>query len=586
MNDLSWSNVNNIDVLVIGAGPVGLATTLWFAKRNYNVVLIEQYGEIKTSLKKAFNERHQQVGLNLESLNFIKDLDVVVWGEIKKRGCPDDDWINIPIYIIQNVFMKEIRSYGNVMTLFNTVFESTNCPNPKDNCRIVLVHDDAVLPTSIIAVSPKIVIIVDGKHDDRGTARQFFGFASASKVQLSTYGIIGMTDRSINDEKGSTCLKNYSSNNHVSSIIPELGSMYIRLLGNMKERYIALGLGDNQNTDKFKNLNGFQIKNLLVEAYNLKRDTTMGELEITENDFTEYSRTPIPIILDYRKETIKLLEGSSTIVSIEGDAARKTTFFSGSGLNSGYKALQKLFDFCHENKDLIFGKQEDPNYLLTIDQKLLEKDQDCMHISLELLIKGINYIGRNDENKKRRKGMLTLSSDDPVIDSISPDQGEVPWFIHIKGKNLVSEGGKPPVCTFEWNGGDELRNSSSNNIIVYNSGMVGVKIPKNAEGAVTISLNRYDGKYATSPIKFTVTKVVDIPEITSVYKEDEWLCIDGNNFKIPVYVTILDGIKEHRIKAYSNSTNSLIIPSTDLKGEISFVVDTSNGTSNKYTIIL
>lgn len=575
MNQLSWSNVNNIDVLIIGGGPVGLATALWFVKRNYNVVLIEQYGEIKSSSKRAFNERRQQVGLNSESLSFLKDLDVIVWGEIKRKGCPDEDWINISIYILQNILIKEIRNYKNVIVLFNTMIESVNCTNPKNNCRTILISD-----MSIIGISPKIIVIADGRHDDKGTARQFFGFSAASKVQLSTYGIVGMTEKILNDEKGSICLKNYSSNNYISEIRPDLGSMYIRLLGNMKERYIALGLGDNQNLENFKNLNSPQIKILLVEAYNLKRDKAMGEPEIVENDFSDFSKTPIPIILDYRKETIKLLEGSSTIVSIEGDAARKTTFFSGSGLNSGYKALQKLFNFCHENKSLIFdqaGNQDNPNYLLTIDQKLLEKDQDCMHISLELLIKGINYIGHKDEGQ--RKGILGLSSDDPNIYSISPEEGEVPWFIHINGDNLVSEGGRAPTCTFEWNNGI----SSTSNVIVYSSKMIGVKVSKNAENDVTIILNRQDGKNAISPVKFNVSKIVDIPEIIDIRKENEWLCVDGKNFKIPVFVTISDSQGEQKVKAYCNSINSLHLTHTDnLKGEISFIVHTPNGSSNKF----
>ena len=63
---------------------------------------------------------------------------------------------------------------------------------------------------------------------------------------------------------------------------------------------------------------------------------------MTEKDFSEYSKEAVHIVLDYRKETIKLFEGSTTIVSVEGDAARKTTFFSGSGLTTGFEALQKL----------------------------------------------------------------------------------------------------------------------------------------------------------------------------------------------------------------------------------------------------
>ena len=123
MDVLSCSDVNSIDVLIVGGGPVGLATLLWFAKRNYNVVLVEQFCEVKTLNKRAFNERHHQVGLNAQTLSFIKDLDIIVWGEVRRKGCPDSDWINIPIYILQNIFIREIKNYSNAKILFDTKIE-------------------------------------------------------------------------------------------------------------------------------------------------------------------------------------------------------------------------------------------------------------------------------------------------------------------------------------------------------------------------------------------------------------------------------------------------------------------------------
>lgn len=593
MNGLSSSVINHIDVLVVGAGPVGLAATIWFIKNKLKVVLIEQYSEDKNSNKRLFNERHQQVGLNPSSLNFLKDLDIVVWGEVKKKGCSDEDWINIPIYILQNILIKEIRNYENAKILFDTKIESVNCTDSTDSCRVLMVSDTSS-NSVVYGVLPRLVIIADGRHDDRGIAKQFFNFSSACKVHLSTYGIVGMMVRNVSEESGSVCLKNYTSDSYLSESHPELGSMYIRLLGNMKERYIALGLGCTEQSDKFLALTPSQIKSLLVEAYNLKRDKSMSEPELSgvstangtggDNNFTECSKIPIPIVLDYRKETIKLLEGSSTIVSIEGDAARKTTFFSGSGLNSGWNALAKLFNFCRENQSLIFNNFGNPNSLLTIDQKLLEKDQDCMHISLELLIKGLHYVAHKDKpSSSSSKDGVHLSGHDsvlmternPVIYSISPNEGEVPWFIHIIGNNLIGSEGKAPTCVFEWGNAT----STTNEVIVYDNNRVGVKIPKNAENKISITLKTSDNKSATSPVQFNAIKVSKSPEITCVHKEDEWLCIEGKNFKVPSYVTI----GNEKIKAYCNSVNSLVfIPPNKLSGKISFVVHTDYGSSQEF----
>lgn len=597
MAELSCGKINNnIDVLIVGAGPIGLAAALWFAKQsvalpgqsikqNYNIVLIEQYsdyvtGHLKASgeskSRRSFNERHQQVGLDSESIFFLKELDVVVWGQVKRKGFIDGNWINIPIYTLQNILIREVKNYNNVKILFDTKIESVNCVDPRSNCRILMVRNNIVY-----GLSPKLVIIADGKHSDQGTAQQFFGFSSACKVHLSTYGIVGMIVRNINDEKGSVFLKNHSSDSYVSDSHQELGNMYIRLLGNMKERYIALGLGDTNVAMDFLALNETQIRSLLVEAYNLKRDKRMGEPQIKESDFLECSKTPIPIVLDYRKETIKLLEGSSTIVSIEGDAARKTTFFSGSGLNTGYRALMRLFNFCNQNQALIFNHSIDSNDLLTIDQKLLEKDQDCLHISLELLIKGINYIGTKDQPLDANNYL----ENDPVIESITPNEAEVPWFIYINGNNLLGAGGKPPTCLFKWN--DQIH--PTDDVIVYDNTMVGVKIPRNAENKVSISLKRFDGKTATSPIQFTAIIIAGAPEITDIHEEDKWLCIDGKNFKPGSYVMMClqpNGKQcppgKERIKAYCNSANSLVFaPPHKLSGKITFTVHTDNGSSNE-----
>ncbi|CAH6419651.1 Hypothetical protein HVR_LOCUS725 [uncultured virus] len=612
--------LNVIDVLIIGAGPIGLATALWFGKHNYNILMIEQYSEFKTTSnlevqpsrthsiikdhKRSFNERRQQVGLDIDSMNFFKDLDIIVWGQIKRKGFTDSDWVNIPIYTLQNILMKEVLNFNNIKILFDTKIESVTCFNSRSNCRVLMVNDDV-----IYGVLPRLVVIADGKHDDKGTAKQFFNFASACKVHLSTYGIVGMIVRNINNDEGSIFLKNYSSDSYISKSHEELGNMYIRLLGSMKERYIALGLCgrrprldsssskriegssskhnaggrkedsstrvhacDTNIADNFLNLTESQIRSLLVEAYNSRRDKRMGEPEIKESDFFECSKAPIPIILDYRKETIKLLEGSTTIVSIEGDAARKTTFFSGSGLNSGYKALIKLFKFCDENAGLIFDNSGNSDDLLLIDQKLLEKDQECVHISLELLIKGISYIGNRDESPE----IDANSKNDPIIHSIIPAEGEVPWFIYINGSNLLISDGKPPVCIFEWNGGA----SSTHDVIVYSNNLVGVKIPRNAKGKITISLRRSDDEIVISPTQFNAIIVSEKPEIMDVREEDKWIYINGKNFKSQSYVMI----GKEKIKAYCNSINSLIcaLPHK-ISGNVTFCVHTQNGVSNFLT---
>ena len=228
--------------------------------------------------KGVFNERHQQIGLNPTSLKFIKSLDIAVWGEINRKGCMNDDWINIPIYILQNLLMKEIKKY-NVKICFDTKIESVTCQrrifdtsfNPKSNCRVLMIKEDKV-----IGVLPKLVVIANGRHDDKDTSKLFFDFPSASKVHLCTCGIMGMIVREMNEEKAAVCLRNYSSAEYTSDINKEVGMMHVRLLGNMKERYILLGIAKDHHLANFMTLDKNSIRLLLVEAYNKLRDKNMG----------------------------------------------------------------------------------------------------------------------------------------------------------------------------------------------------------------------------------------------------------------------------------------------------------------------
>lgn len=576
---LTSTSVNVIDVLIIGAGPIGLASALWFAQNSFRVVLLEQYGQVKTESQRAFNERHQQVGINPKSLKFLQDLNIIVWGNIKTRGCTDQDWINIPIYVLQDIFCKEIGTLKNVQVLFNTQIESVSCFNPKHNARVLVSQNNK----QIYAFYPELIIVADGRHDEKGTARQFFNFPIASKVHFSTYGVIGTMERN-NSGNISVCLNNYTLSSYTSEVYPQLGTMHIRLLGSIQERYVALGVADISNLETFKNLTSAQIYEVLKEAYNRMRDINMGEPEF--EGFREYSKSPIPIILDYRKETIKILDGSTTIVSVEGDAARKTTFFSGSGLNSGYEGLSKLFEFCQENKEIIFSSIGDANHLLNLDQKLLEKDVASIGISLNLLIKGSNFINTVHGDSKTltlkqsirlRKSQIHLMLKEPKINKLSPTKGEVSSHMYIKGYNLIGDNFKCPTITFSSRDGVSIPVESTT---VYDNNTIGAKVPKNIEGEFSVVLVRSDGQVITSPMKFTVIKVSEPPEIFNIKKKKDYIRVDGNNFIKPIHVTVTDSIGEYKIKGYSSSINSLVFsPTRELSGKASFVVSTSNGDS-------
>jgi 2-polyprenyl-6-methoxyphenol hydroxylase-like FAD-dependent oxidoreductase len=577
-------NVNVIDVLVIGGGPVGLAAALWFGKGPYKVVLIEQYGETKTETQRAFNERRQQVGINPKSLKFLRKLNVVVWGNIKTQGCMQNDWINIPICTLQDIFCKEIKTHNNVKILYNTHVESVNSFNAKHNARVIVIENDI----EVYVFYPELIVIADGKHDDKGTARRFFNFCKASKVHFSTYGIIGIIKRDKDQyrDRSSICLANHSSNSYISELYPNLGAMHIRLLGSIQERYIALGVANNKDSEGFKNLSASQIHELLKEAYNKMRDKNMGEPEFV--GFDECSKSPIPISLDYRKETIKLLDGSTTIASVEGDAARKTTFFSGSGLNSGFEGLSKLFEFCEENKGLIFSSIGDADHLLNLDQRLLEKDAASMKISLRLLIKGSNFISGYDyaETSSIAKSKSIDSNSEshiykePKIYQISPTKGEVSSHIYIKGDNLIGNTLTSPTITFSTIDGTSIL---VDNVIVYDNTTVGVKVPKNIEGEVSIILTRSDKEVIISPITFTIINVTDPPEILNIKKKKECLQIDGINFIRPIHITIIDHNGEFRTKGYCSSINSLIFsPPHELSHHVRFIVTTRNGDSKPF----
>lgn len=388
----------NIDILVVGAGPVGLLSALWFAKQGYRIVCIEQYGrrpKPEVGKNKHFKERHQQIGLNEESLNLLRSIDMQIWESLKLKGCVDGSWMNIPIYLLQGILVSRLKRYRNVKILFETKINRVNTVDSNSNCQILLgsatnQKDNNSLsesqwsksstPSKIYDVRPRLVIVADGKSNG-GVSETFFGFSCAYTINESTYGLVGMIRRPI--PCPAICLKNYSSNEYVSQSHPEYGPLYFRLLGSYQERYIALGLVNPQRRNDFLNLPEGTIVNLLLEAHN--KHKTPLEPEITR--LTEYSREPITMVLGYRPQTLKILQNSTTIVTVQGDAARKTSFFSGSALNTGYKSLKELFEFCHKNEALIFRSTAP----FQLQKRVAQENNQCRHISTELVSEGLPY---------------------------------------------------------------------------------------------------------------------------------------------------------------------------------------------------
>lgn len=368
-------SLRKCDILVIGGGPVGLVSALWFAKRNYQIICIEQYQKRKTKSGKSFNERHQQVGLNKDSLEFLREIDEDVYRKITEQGCKDGDWINIPIYVCQNILYEKVRKYRNCKIIFSSKIVKVKAVNPTKNCQIFI----EAINRGLIECHPKIIIIADGKEVG-GVAETYFNFPSAYNFKYSTYGIVGMISRKTFPL---ICLKNVSTNNYRSQLHPEIGPLYFRLLGSYQERYIALGITQLAVKQRFHQLSPSEIEQLLLEAYNKFKMTTEPNL----NKLTQYSNQPIQIMLGYRQQTIKIFENSNTLVTIQGDAARKTSFFSGTALNTGYKSLKEFFQFCQSSHQIIFSYIS----LSEISTAITNQNQKCHHISNEFIIEGYPY---------------------------------------------------------------------------------------------------------------------------------------------------------------------------------------------------
>ncbi len=97
-------------------------------------------------------------------------------------------------------------------------------------------------------------------------------------------------------------------------------------------------------------------------------------------------------------------------------------------------------------------------------------------------------------------------------------------------------------------------------------------------------IQRSDGKSIKCPIQYKVLKVSSSPEIYNVYIEDQWLRIEGKNFAIPSYVVLTNPNSEQKIKAYCNSTNSIIISLPTLEFSSKIYVHTPYGSSNCYDL--
>lgn len=81
------TNTHNITFIIIGAGPVGLATALLLAKKGYRSTLYEAQKEILNDPEQSY-----PIGVNCRGLNTLAEINVAIEKEIKETGRVIDSW--------------------------------------------------------------------------------------------------------------------------------------------------------------------------------------------------------------------------------------------------------------------------------------------------------------------------------------------------------------------------------------------------------------------------------------------------------------------------------------------------------------
>ena len=365
------------DIVVVGAGLVGLAAAVAFAKQGKNVVLVDaKKSEIK--LKKAWDERVYALTPATEA--WLKQLEV--WADVDKSRVNDinamhiwkakaslmlaDSDANFPKLgvIIENQNLQ-YALWQQIKTLGVTVVSDANCISLD-----ITPHDAQLGLQGGIAITAKLIVAADGVNS---WLRQQAGIAIKRKYFHQT----ALVANFLAEKNHGNIARQWFAPHDTLALLP-LPSQHVSMVWSVS----------TEKADELLRLSSEQ----LAEQVQAQSQGILGDLKPVSNtqSFELHQQTATKLIADR--------------MVLVGDAAHQIHPMAGQGVNLGFRDVMKLIELttkCQDVGDFNLLRQYERARAADIaTMNTLTTGLDYLFASNKMLVKKVTIWGLQQLNKQ------------------------------------------------------------------------------------------------------------------------------------------------------------------------------------------
>jgi len=291
-----------LDVIIVGGGPIGQLTSIVLKKLGVeNVHILE---------KRTADTRTNIVSLRPPAIQLLRDLEVYksLFDTTSGKGkIYKIDSIELGFIAIRDL-QKELQEFASSLSVSNTRAEVTNCVLEGKKCKVMYSSETQLCD---------LLVAADGAHS---STREKLGIKFISKSPTG-YGMTWVGNNP----------------NHSPKYFNETWKNYeIRIFATKLQIYVAIGCGKSD------------CKEFLSKFGDNAKERSQIFTEVLRKNYLEISEIPSPNFLHYQictADKYALVNSDGACAVLIGDAARTTSFFSGSGINVGINSIEHLEKF-------------------------------------------------------------------------------------------------------------------------------------------------------------------------------------------------------------------------------------------------
>ncbi|XP_042293701.1 uncharacterized protein LOC121914377 [Sceloporus undulatus] len=329
-------------VLVVGAGPVGLSAALvaLASGKVREVTLLEERP------REALLCRPQQVSLEPRSLRFLRRLGLDLRrleGAWHQQRCFSTRLGALQEQLLRLLLRRSRKSQSSSSRL---------C------LRLGTKFSEEFIKMNFTPNWPNIIIVADGSCGESST---ILGISPEYTVEsCNAYGANAVIERPDQRQVPTPEIRAHNLYFDLSAYGMDMSALrkespapgfHLKIYGTFRNRYLALACpASDSKIVRFlrHTLNSAIMKNIFHQAFNAyKMDIEPRVNELTLHRI-QCSDRLFEIMLSHRRVTAALIEGSNTVVTIEGEAARVLNFDTGCGVNLGLRGLESTEELIYK----------------------------------------------------------------------------------------------------------------------------------------------------------------------------------------------------------------------------------------------